>query len=187
MAMFPSEVTKDQIFELIHGEDFKQFHLSMKRELDIEDKEYELVLEGFAYDKEGFVLENINARAIFREDWEGIEKVVFYDEAFSRTINNKFFRAHGEGFNKIVELCAKFVLVHELVHVKQFKDGKLTMHKWGEILKIPYKGRCIEIEANEIAKQVISRFGKFAEEIIGILTSYKSLDNEKWVEIATLY
>lgn len=187
MAIFPSVVTKDQIFELIHGEDFKQFHLSMKRELDIEDIEYELALEGLARGKDGLVLENINARVIFRDGLERIEKVSFCEEAFCRTINNKFSRIQGKKFNKVVELCAKFLLVHELVHVKQFKDGKLTKPEWEEMLKIPYEERDIEIEANEIAKQVISRSGKFAEEIIALFTSKKSLDNEKWEVIATLF
>ncbi|QQN86674.1 hypothetical protein [Bacillus toyonensis] len=74
-----------------------------------------------------------------------------------------------------------------MVHVQQFKNGKLTEEKMEEMKSIPYEEREVEIEANTIAKEVMGRNNEFDKRIIGLLTSNDSIDNDNLYSILELF
>jgi len=187
MAMFTSKVTTNEISELIESEDFNQFHLSIKRELDIEDMYYQLVTAGFARN-EGYVNENTNARTKFNDSWQSVEKITLFTEGLSESINTKFGRISGKAFTRVVELFVKYALVHELVHVRQFKVGELTKQKKDDMSPIPYEERDLEIEANLYATETMGRTGGFDNRIIGLIApTSESIDNENLYQILNLF
>lgn len=174
----PSKVTPDQVHSLIRQEDFSMFHSLIKKELDIENIEYDIAYVEQAEDKDGYDDNRTNARTKFEENWEGVEKITFFGEVLSYNINLKFSKLSRQVFLAAVEICIRFALVHELVHVKQFKTGVLTKQKMKELHQIPYEERDVEIEANNLAKEILSRYGKYNTRVLDIFTSNESLDNE---------
>ncbi|MEE6185100.1 hypothetical protein [Bacillus pretiosus] len=186
MAIFLSEVTKEQICSLIGSEDFKEFHASIRREFDIEDIEYDLLHIDRVNAGDGYVDTSINARVIF-DHWENIKELVLVVEGLMQSINSKFSKVPGIYFERVIELSVKFALVHELVHVQQFKNGKLTEEKMEEMKSIPYEEREVEIEANTIAKEVMGRNNEFDKRIIRLLTSDDSIDNDNLHSILELF
>ncbi|MES9735702.1 hypothetical protein [Bacillus sp. AP50] len=132
MAIFQSEVTKEQICSLIESEGFKEFHALIRREFDIDDIEYELLHRDQVHARDGYVDTSINARVII-DHWEKITEVVLVVEGLMQLINSKFSKVPGIYFKRVIELSIKFALVHELVHVQQFKSGKLTKEKLEEM------------------------------------------------------
>jgi hypothetical protein len=174
----PSKVTPGQVDRLIRHEDFSVFHSLIKKELDIENIEYDIAYEEQAEDKDGYDNNRTNARTKFEENWEGVEKITFFGESLSNNINLKFSKLPRQAFLAAVEICIRFALVHELVHVQQFKTGVLTKEKMKELQQIPYEERDVEIEANNLAKEILSRYGNYDTRVLEILTSNESLDNE---------
>ncbi|MFE8698300.1 hypothetical protein ACFYKT_18410 [Cytobacillus sp. FJAT-53684] len=178
MAIYSSEATPKQINKLFESEDFKLFHSTIRKELDIEDIEYELILRSKVNDSDGYGDTSINARIKINNSWNKIDEVILLEEGLILSINSKFLKVPGLYFERVIELCVKFALVHELVHVQQFKKGKLTQGKMRELKGISYEQRDVEIEANNIAKQVLSGKSEFDRKIISLLTSKESIDNE---------
>ncbi|MGX7632589.1 hypothetical protein ACWOMK_27920 [Bacillus thuringiensis] len=64
MAILLSEVNKEQICSLIESEAFKEFHVSIRREFDIDDIEYEFLYRDQVLARDGYVDTSINARVI---------------------------------------------------------------------------------------------------------------------------
>ncbi|MGX7632588.1 hypothetical protein ACWOMK_27915 [Bacillus thuringiensis] len=108
-------------------------------------------------------------------------------EGLIQSINSKFSKVPGKYFERVIELSVKFALVHELVHVQQFKNGKLTKKRMEEMKSIPYEKREVEIEANTIAKEVMGRNNEFDRRVIRILTSNDSIDNDNLHGILELF
>ncbi|PFK30748.1 hypothetical protein COJ18_27070 [Bacillus cereus] len=186
MAILLSEVTKEQICSLIESEGFKEFHASIRREFDIDDIEYEFLYRDQVHARDGYVDTSINARVIINR-WDHITELVLVVEGLIQSINSKFSKVPGKYFERVIELSVKFALVHELVHVKQFKNGKLTKKRMEEMKSIPYEKREVEIEANTIAKEVMGRNNEFDRRIIRILTSNDSIDNDNLHGILELF
>ncbi|MFC4303770.1 hypothetical protein [Cohnella boryungensis] len=187
MALLPSNVTPNQVYAIIEHEDFSVFHRLMKKELGIEDIDYRFATGELAEGEDGYFDIRTNARTKFLESWEGVEKITFLGEGLSHNVNLKFSKLPREAFLAAVEICIKFALVHELVHVRQFKAGVLTKQKMKELQQVPYEKRDIEIEANTIAKEILNRYGKYNAKVLEILTSNESIDNINLAEISRLF
>lgn len=186
MAIFPSEVTPEQINQLFESGDFKLFHSTIRKELDIEDIEYEFMLRSKVNDSDGYVDISINARTKINEGWEKIDEVILFEEGLILSINSKFSKVPGLYFERVIELYVKFALVHELVHVQQFKKGILTQEKMRVLKDIRYEERDVEIEANNIATQIMSNKSEFDKRIISMLTTKETIDNDNLPEILDL-
>ncbi|USK60411.1 hypothetical protein [Peribacillus asahii] len=186
MAIFASEVTPEQISRLFESENFKLFHSTIRKDLDIEDIEYEIFLRSKVNDRDGYGDTSINARIKINQSWEKIDELILLEEGLILSINSKFSKVPGLYFERVIELCVKFALVHELVHVQQFKKGILTQEKMRELKGIRYEERDVEIEANNIATQIMSNKSEFDKRIISILTTKESVDNDNLPEILDL-
>ncbi|PFR78034.1 hypothetical protein COK40_04770 [Bacillus cereus] len=166
----------------LESEGFKEFHASIRREFDIDDIEYKFLYRDQAHARDGYVDTSINARVII-ERWEHITELVLVVEGLIQSINSKFSKVPGKYFERVIELSVKFALVH----VQQFKNGKLTKKRMEEMKSIPYEKREVEIEANTIAKEVTGKNNEFDRRIIKILTSNDSKDNDNSHGILELF
>ena len=130
-----------------------------------------------------------NASTRFKSNYSQVEKIIFYTEAIKENIENKFGRiSHKKNIiNKIVDIFIKNALVHELVHIQQFKNWKLTKKTIYEEKELDYKKINLEIEAESISKQFMSSYGKFEKEVIEYISSNKSFDNLAMDEIIPIY
>ena len=160
-----------------------------RRKLDIQEVKYYITTEDIASDSGGFKKPETNASTRFQSNYSQVEKIIFYTEAIKENIENKFRRISYEKniINKIVDIFIKNTLVHELVHIQQFKNGKLTKKIIDEEKELDYKKRSLEIEAESIAKQVMSSYGEFEKEVMEYISSNKSFDNLAMDEIIQIY
>jgi Zn-dependent peptidase ImmA (M78 family) len=86
-------------------------------------------------------------------------------------------------FKEAIRIFIKFIFIHELVHVKQFKNG-MTME---EYRRTKYKESEFEKEANEKAAEILSRDGEFQREIVRIINNNKPTDIYVVEELSKLY
>jgi hypothetical protein len=187
VALFASEVTNFMLNNVIESEDFNNFHESVRKELDIGDINYEIVLRNSFYEQGGYTNIENRARVVFEENWAGIKEVTLSAEGLKHLINTNFYKLTGDAFERVVFLCIQYAVVHELVHVQQYKLKKLTQSKKRALEQVPYEKRDVEIEANSIAKEITSRNCQFDQKIITILTSNESINNETLPGVLRLF
>ncbi|MDF9545775.1 hypothetical protein [Bacillus cereus] len=181
-GLMPSYTNEKEIKEKI--EIFKgEFHTFIKEKLDIEDMEY-LIDIGTIRNIDGFPEDSIKASTIISKYESKVEKVVFFTKSISADINFRFAKiTNSNMFKEVVSLYIMFVFIHELVHVKQIKNGM----KIEEYNEIEYKINEFEQEANDKAKEILSEFGEFQREISYIIYSNKMVDNYSFIELIKLY
>ncbi len=187
MAMFPSMITNMEIDQLIRSEKFRVFHEKVRVEMKLDNMNYEILVEDFVKDKEGYFDSSINARMKINKEWDRIDALVFFNDGLRTSINSNYSKLPKIQFYDAVDICVNFALVHELVHVQQFKMGRLNKDKLEALKEIPYKDRDIEIEANSIAKEIIINGNEFNRKIINILLSNKVIDNDELQEILNVH
>lgn len=178
MALMGNKKYIDFIDEFIKSEEFIIFEKEIKEELCITDLEYKISSEDVALGYDGYVEMERKASAIFSKGYSDIEEIIFYDKAIEKYIKDKFFRLEYNEvvFKEIIKVYLKFIFVHELVHIRQFKIGKLTKETVNKEKQSPYKDRNLEKEANENAKCIISSLGSLEEQLVESF-SKSSIDN----------
>lgn len=189
MVMIPSEINSDEIKDLINSQEFNVFIDQMENQLDIKDVEYGLELDEIGYDKEGFPDSESCARLIFKDNCKAIDKVFFYVENIKYFIDKKFFRLSNNDsiFYDCVKIYLKFLLIHEMVHIQQFKQGRISKQiKTIEEIK-PYEERLYEIEANNTARNIMSELGEFEAAIADMILNQECINNEDVSRIERLY
>ena len=67
------------------------------------------------------------------------------------------------------------------------KRPRKSLKKHEELNNISYEERDVEIEANLVAKQMLSRDSQYDSKIVSIFTSSESLDNDNLHEILALF
>lgn len=72
--------------------------------------------------------------------------------------------------------------MHELVHIYQFKIGKLTKEIANKEKSLPYKDRDLEKEADKKEKSIISSLGRLEEQLVEIFSKL-SIDNSNLEKI----
>ncbi|MRC18382.1 hypothetical protein GH866_22575 [Bacillus thuringiensis] len=159
------------------------FHPSIRIELDIEDVEYVISTDTIrrinGYEEEAF-----KASGLPNEDESQIEKIVFFTEGISRDINKRFPKiTHSRMFEKVVKMYVMFVFIHELVHIKQFKNG-MTMEAY---LKTEYEKNEFEKEANDKAEEYLSRSGEFQGQVAELINSDQIVDYDIFTKLIDLY
>ncbi|HHP5737049.1 MULTISPECIES: hypothetical protein [unclassified Bacillus cereus group] len=179
----PSCTNVEEINKIIDELLIGSFHSSIKEELDIESVEYEIIMD-FIRNIDGFPEPSIKASAVPNEDKSQIEKVVFFSESISNEINSKFSRITVSSiFHEVIRVYIKFLLIHELVHVQQIKNG-MTMEEYH---RIEYKNNQFEKEANDKAVEFLSKDGVFQREVADIINSDKIVDYDIVTELTKLY
>lgn len=188
MALSYYEVDKNQINNIIESEEFSIFKREMEEKLNIQDIQYEIEVQDIAYD-DGYVESYTNARTRFKNGYTKIDKVIFFTENIKEEINRKFLRlsTNSLAFDKVIDTYVKAMFLHELVHIQQFKSNRLNQEVIIKEQKLPYKSRPLEIEANNISKQIIGEFGKFELEIAIYIYSNLSVHNGNVSEIFELF
>ncbi|MBY0005731.1 hypothetical protein H7K05_10380 [Priestia aryabhattai] len=188
MPLFPATISNEQVIRIIESNEFNDFHLFIKKELDIEDMNYQVLCKDYAVDNEGYEDSNVIARAVFSNEWSKLESVTFFTNNIAECINKSFFRISNEQvFEEIVNICIKYYLIHELVHVLQFKRGDITKEKMDRYMEIPYEERSIEIEADLTAVKKMSNHGDFEARIVELIKVRKSIDNHAALGLINLY
>lgn len=179
MGMMPNETSPEEIVEIIISKAFNDFHLSIKEELDILDLVYNIEIENYQKDKHGYGDERILASMLPDSKWKNTKSIIFYTESISNYIKKSFSRIYNEEvFKETVNICIRYLLVHELIHVLQTSQGRLTKEIFEESKKTPYEKRDFEIEADLRAIEIMRRYGEFALKICNMVKLRQGLDNE---------
>jgi len=184
--MMPSETNLEEIAEVMKNESFNNFHL--KRELDIHELDYKIGIKDCQIAQDGYPNEKVLASIWPESDWRNINSINFYTGSISDYINRSFFRIHIEDiFREIIDICIKYLLAHELIHILQIKEGRLTKEIFEASKKKDYKEREFEIEADLRAIEIMGKYGKFEQEVSEIVKLRKSLDNENVKTLIRLF
>jgi len=175
------EETQKVIVELLAG-----ILDTIKDKFEIEGLEFDVITEDFLRDKNGYkIKEFIKGSAVL--DWSvpRVEKIILFTENISDFLNMNFSYIHDiHVFKQVLEITVKFVLIHELVHVKQVNNG-MTKEDYE---RTKYEDNEYEREANHIAAELLSGEGEFTKEIVEYLRNKnKKLDNDNVTELINLY
>lgn len=184
VAMFRTKTNSKQIEELIEALIKSDFYSSIREELNISDEKYLIKKYPFRL-KEGYPAFLVKASAILNEDGSQIREVVFFTESISNDINNTFSRITIPSmFYKIVKVYVKFILIHELVHVQQIKNGM----KMEEYRKTEYEDNEFERQANMKAVEILSKEGELQRVIANMIANKKGIiDNVIASELMTRF
>ncbi|KAA0805440.1 hypothetical protein [Bacillus sp. AY2-1] len=166
--------------ELLDGE----FHSSIRKKLLIEDLTYDTEYTPFKLIG-GYPEEKTQASCLPPHEGETlVRKVIFFTESIGIAINHYFGRVpQSPMFNEIVNIYIKFVVIHELVHVQQFKNG-LTMEKYNSST---YDDSEEEEEANKKAEELLTSEGSFQREVAKFIIENKSVYNDDVGELHNIY
>jgi hypothetical protein len=178
--------TDRQVVEEVIDEILAGYYPFIKRELQIEELNFDVTKKDFVTDRQGFRIdEYTRASAVPNWELQKIEEVILFSENISDYVNGKFSIIYDINvFNEVVRIVIKFALIHELVHVKQVDNG-LTKEEYE---RTKYEDNEYEKEANEKAAEILNREGKFQEEIVKmILCKDKKIDNENVIDIVKLF
>lgn len=188
MTIIYNEADKDEIENIIKSDEFCVFKSEMEEKLNIQDIQYEIEVQDVAYN-EGYVEQSVNARTKFNNGYNEIEKVIFFTESIKEEVNRKFFKLSTNRvvFNKVTDIYIKVIFLHELVHIQQFKNNRLTQDVIEKEKELSYKNRPLEIEAISISKQIIGGYGRFEYEIAKYINSNLSINNDNITEIFNLF
>lgn len=172
MLIYP-ETSNIEVEELLNELIKSDFYFSIIRDLDINDLDFEIKMDQIKTIG-GYPDTKSKAISIPNEDKSKVKMIVFFTESMSGDINRRFSRIYDtKMFNEIIKVYVKFILIHELVHVQQIKNGLIM----DEYLSIDYKDREAEKSANEKAVEILSREGKFQAEITQMITDNKGIED----------
>lgn len=188
MAIIYNGVDKNKIENIIKSDEFCVFRIEMEEKLNIQDIQYEIEVQDFAYDG-GYVDGYVNARTKFSNGYSKIDKVVLFIENIKNEVNRKFERLsiYEPIFNKAIETYIKVMFLHELIHIQQFKNNKLTKSVIEKEKELQYENRPLEIEAKNISKELIGEYGRFEFEIVKFINSNLSVNNNDVTKIVELF
>ncbi|MBZ9621403.1 hypothetical protein G9F71_000665 [Clostridium sp. FP2] len=174
------QLDKSEIKDIIISEDFRIFKNEIEERFNIQRIEYDIETQDIAYGEGGYAEPFTNARTIFNNGYEKVDRIVFYSEDIKEAINRKFSRLSSNMlvFNRVIEIYVKATLIHELVHIQQFQNGRLTEEVMNEEKQLPYERRHLEMEANSMANEVISNWGEFESNIAEYIYSNISVNND---------
>lgn len=188
MPLFGEEVSRSDIENYINSDDFKNYHQKIKDFLDINQDEYEISIGDWAEDKEGFQEQGTMASTKPNPDYTGAETIVFHAETIKEFVNHKFGRVSDRVVLKeILIACIKYALTHELVHVVQLKEGKISKE---EHRKNKAERKCkpkYEEDAEKGAQRILSRENILTDQITNIIIQSKPIDNNLVRDILDIY
>lgn len=165
MAITYLSTNKSQINTIIDSQNFKDYIEIVQAYLHLDNRNYIIeVSNELPTDAEGYVKEYTNASTDIANN-----KIIVYPEIIVKNINNKFSKftfAYENIFEKIVLLFIQFVYAHELAHLKQIEDGRLSKQIIEEYKNTYYYKRPYEIDANESAQKILNKYGKFEMMVI---------------------
>ena len=168
MALMANKEYIDFIDDFIKSEEFSTFKKEIEEKFGITCLDYEINIKDMAFEYDGYAKIETKARTIFIDDYSNVKEIIFYNKSIEKFIKDKFYKLEHDElvFQEIIKLYIKYILVHELVHVYQFKLGKLTKEIADKENLLEYRDRELEIEANEIAKSTISNLGELEKQLI---------------------
>jgi hypothetical protein len=148
---------------------------------------YEILIQDLPREDGGYVNERINACAIPNKEETQIESIIFYTEIIRQNINYKFSKFTDKNmFEEIVRTFIKYMFIHELVHVRQIKNG-MTLEQYRAT---KYEDSLYEKEANDIATEYLKdACCPFHSEIVDLISGLnkRQMENEYVTQLVTLF
>lgn len=189
MALIYCELDKKKIEDLILSDDFSKFKVDIENMLNIQNIKYEIITKDIAVGEDGYPEQSTNASLTFNNNYEKIDKLFLYTESIKESINSKFLKlsTNYSVFSRAINIFVKSTLVHELIHVQQFQQGRINKNIMEEQKKLQYKDRPLEIEANNRSREIISSYGEFDAKIAEYIYSNQSIDNSSLTMIFELF
>ncbi|WP_297637028.1 hypothetical protein [uncultured Clostridium sp.] len=172
-------IENNDIEKYIESKRFKNFNEEMRRKLDIEDIEYEIVIKKHNFDENGYINTTVQASARFDEKYLKVKEIIFYIDNIKESMG-KFRKLFGdENISKgIKEIVIEIALVHELIHIQQFKKGIINLEYMGKENKKEYEERAIEKEAKEKSYKIIERKGSLERIAVDYIKNNKEIIND---------
>ncbi|GAB6181755.1 hypothetical protein JCM14036_30740 [Desulfotomaculum defluvii] len=174
--LMPQRVDKTDVERIVS--ELEGYENEIKQQFDICGMDYEKVFE-LTRANDGYVKESTVATVIPNDNFTGVERLYICSEIIADKVNSLFDRIyHEEAFLKIAEIYIKYTLVHELVHIKQIHDGRLTKEEKEQGEQIDYYDRWYEKEAIEIAKEIVEQEGNFERNVVQKINNVQGINNE---------
>jgi hypothetical protein len=183
MAIIPSKIEVEEVSNILL-EELNVYHSSIKERLGIHDVTYSTEVGTFKVCN-GYPDEHTLASSVPNSEGTGVEKIIFFSASITDKINRYYSKIYNKqpAFMEAAKILIRFAIIHELVHIKQFKNG-LTFEQYKQI---DYTENPWEREANEVASEIISETGSFGTEIINVLREITVISSEKLDYIIGLF
>lgn len=185
MNLFEPKLNKSTIQNIIN--DLNDYEIKVKERLGINDIEYTKVFD-FARSTEGYVEPNTHARAIPDDNFLTVNEIYYSVESIRNYINDNFARVNDlKILAKLTEIYVKYIIAHELIHVKQIIEQSITREIYITCKRTEYCDREYEKDANIRAKNIVESEGDLERLLLPFLLCKKGLDNYKAQEIKDIY
>lgn len=140
------------------------WYIEAKCHLEILALEFEVNIMDYKYTENGYPeLNTLASCNMFNDKSE----LIFYKTAISEQANILFSKViHSSIASQFLEAFIKYVLVHELVHVKQIKNDGLSYEIYNQT---SYKENQFEYEANQYAFDYLVNKNRLNELIIPMI------------------
>lgn len=174
MAIIPSKIEIEEVSDILL-EELNVYHLFIKERLGIDNVTYSLEVDTFKVSN-GYPEEHTLASSILNSEGTDVEKIIFFSASITEKINRDYSKVYNKqpAFVEAAKILIRFAIIHELVHIKQFK-ARLTVEQYK---RIHYTENPWEKEANEVAAEIISETGNFETEIINVFRGITVISNE---------
>lgn len=180
------ETNFEQIKGIIESNEFHNFQNQIHEQLGIIHREYRFKLEPFKRDKDGFRTQTL-AHVYFPE-YKDVAEITFYTETIQDMIKGLFCRIPStEAFDEIVSIFLKLALVHEIIHILQFEEQRITKESMRHENSFMYGEGPLEADVSTRIKGIFRQMGGFSEEVMKVINSGKSLDNDSAEKLNDLY
>lgn len=161
----PSTVNEDCVKSRIEFLSM-DYQNEMKKLLDIEDMHYELTISDVYKDEEHFPEPKVCACIALSETEKKVDRMLFFTHGICNSINSKYSKLHENMFIEVILLEIKYFFIHELVHVKQRKNGMTNE----DYKATSYENSPYEKEANDFAVNHLSSEGDFSKHIVELIS-----------------
>ena len=164
MAIKYFSVNPTTIEEELRKLESDSFFEKVKSELNLTNYNFSFLIENIAIESSGYykpyTLAQYHEINNSKENLSG--ELIFYKEAISNKFNAIFSKLYSSKHDrKLIIHNLKFLIVHELVHGKQFLLDGINFKKYSEE---QYDENPYEHEANESAKKILMKENAFLSE-----------------------
>ncbi len=184
MALWRGQVTSNNIEDFIN-QFLLDHHEELKSVLDIQDMQYEIKMEKVKVIKEDFIDDSTEASCVPDRNTdiltEKVPFVVFFTEVLCVGINRYFAYYSEQEFYKLAEVYVKYVIIHELVHIKQVKNGMTFDDYFSLEYPNKYEDEAIAVAIDllgRIIREDVSLMDSFSRELQKILKKQNNHQND---------
>ncbi|BCG58755.1 hypothetical protein [Paenibacillus sp. URB8-2] len=187
MGFFGNEINEQLINEIIEHESSNDFVGFLRNELHIGGtrEQYPITTADHQVGTDNYKVQDTFGALLFTPSYREILGIELYVKSIVERINAVFsHRMHNPHTMELITRIFVFnAVAHEYVHVQQFEQGRIT----AEIIEVQnqlnYEQREIEIEASNVAKELLIQYTGLETQRVNQILSGNS-DNDSAAELS---